>query len=115
MYENLIEELWSSDEASVLTNKAARRILVYADRIEELETERDENEAAFQIWRRRCQEADAENASLKGALRDLLAVHNRIMSDPHWRTSDNTLWPDTCDAGEKARAALEGRNATDDQ
>jgi hypothetical protein len=41
------------------------RILADADRIEALEAERDENEGAFRVWRRRCQKAEAENAALR--------------------------------------------------
>jgi hypothetical protein len=71
----------------------------------------DERDAAAD----RNQALESENAALQLAVHDLLAAHNRIMSDPDWRTSDNTLWPDACDAGEKARAALEGKDTTNDQ
>ena len=28
----------------------------------------------------------------------LLKLIRRVVDDPHWRTVDNTLWPDLCDA-----------------
>jgi hypothetical protein len=39
---------------------------------------------------------DAENAKLRALIR-------RVVEDPHWRTNDNTLWPDLC-------AALQGES-----
>ena len=46
--------------------------------------------------------------ALEAAIDKLLEVHTRIMGDTHWRTNDNTLWSDACDAGDIARTAREG-------
>ena len=45
-------------------------------------------------------------AELVEGLREMCAAHDRIMGDTHWRTNDNTLWPDACAAGKTARALI---------
>ena len=49
---------------------------------------------------------DAAIAELVEGLREMCAAHDRIMGDTHWRTNDNTLWPDACAAGKTARALI---------
>lgn len=53
----------------------------------------------------------AENRQLREAIDALLAVQIRVQSDPHWRTNDNSLWPDMVAAHRQARAAVDQTKA----
>ena len=46
---------------------------------------------AFRLMRDRAEAAEAECA----AMRSLIV---RVVADTKWRSDDNTLWPDLCDA-----------------
>ena len=90
-------------------------------------TERDENEGVFKVWRRRCEENDAEIVKLKRERDEALAEGERLRhalgfySQPvrydgpnqtpipgdSYTTADSAYMNDVCrDGGEIARAAL---------
>ena len=101
----LVERLEDSKGWPTLGKAAAARIKALSAELSETKKDVTDMEP-------RALKAESENARLRDVLIDLVTIHERIMHDPHWRTNDNTLWPDACEAGEKARAALEEK--TDD-
>lgn len=81
------EALRSEKAAHADTNAMLTASLMDAER------ERDENEGAFRVWRRRCEEAERQRDALAEALRKVL---------PYMRVDT----PNACEAFDTARALL---------
>ena len=112
--EKLLHELRNSKGWPTLGNAAAYRIeelkakLVATaidcnDRYAELE---DRLDAARQDAR----EAEAYAGEWEAALAQAIDLIVRIISDPHWRTSDNALWKDLCNFRRVTLAELKGQD-----
>jgi hypothetical protein len=97
---HLLHELRNSKGWPTLGNASA-------DRIEELKAEL----AGGSFYQEKDIDALQDRIEeLEAKLAQAIDLSVRIISDPHWRTSDNALWKDLCNFRRVSLAKLKGQD-----